>query len=86
MVLAAALDRCALTMQFLAGVSGLHDGHRLDSPFLTRRETAEYLRVSEKWLAQSGRARGPKFYKFGALCRYRLEDVVSWARQQQVAA
>lgn len=77
--------RSALSAHFLAGASGHPSGNSLDSPFLTRRETAEYLRVSEKWLAQSGKSRGPKFFKFGALCRYRLDDVVSWARQQQVA-
>lgn len=53
------------------------------SPFLTRKQTAAYLNVSEKWLAQSGRSTGPRFYKFGSLCRYRLDDVINWARQQQ---
>lgn len=55
------------------------------SPYLTRREAAAYLNVSEKWLAQSGRRQGPTFYKFGASCRYLLADVMDWARQQRVA-
>lgn len=54
------------------------------SPYLTRRQTAAYLNVSEKWLAQSGRASGPHFYKFGNHCRYHLDDVQQWARQQKV--
>lgn len=54
------------------------------SPYLTRRETARYLNISEKWLAQSGRSQGPRFYKFGASCRYLLDDVTDWARQQRV--
>ncbi|MET3945794.1 hypothetical protein ABIB49_000469 [Arthrobacter sp. UYCu512] len=56
---------------------------RVSSPYLTRRQTAEYLSVSEKWLAQSGRTSGPPFYKFGNQCRYLVADVVSWARQQR---
>ncbi|WP_091465459.1 helix-turn-helix domain-containing protein [Paenarthrobacter nitroguajacolicus] len=54
------------------------------SPFMTRRETAAFLKVSEKWLAQSGKAIGPDFHKFGNHCRYHVDDVVRWARQQQV--
>lgn len=54
------------------------------SPFLTRRQVAAYLNVSPKWLAQSGRSTGPTFHKFGNNCRYHLDDVQSWARQQKV--
>lgn len=54
------------------------------TPYLTRRQVAAYLNVSEKWLAQSGRARGPAFHKFGGNCRYHLDDVNNWARQQRV--
>lgn len=54
------------------------------SPYLTRRQTAEYLNVSEKWLAQSGRVAGPNFHKFGNHCRYHLDDIHQWARQQKV--
>ncbi|WP_091718257.1 helix-turn-helix domain-containing protein [Pseudarthrobacter equi] len=53
------------------------------SLYLTRKQTAAYLNVSEKWLAQSGRAVGPRFHKFGSQCRYLRSDVVSWARQQR---
>lgn len=54
------------------------------SPYLTRRQTAAYLNVSEKWLAQSGRTSGPNFHKFGNHCRYHLDDIHQWARQQRV--
>lgn len=54
------------------------------SPYMTRKQVAAYLNVSEKWLAQSGRAIGPRFYKFGGHCRYLFSDVTSWARQQRV--
>lgn len=57
----------------------------LQSPFLTRRQTASVLNVSEKWLAQSGRSSGPRFHKFGSHCRYHVDDVNSWVRQQRVA-
>lgn len=65
-----------------------HDGgpepvDALVSPYFTRRQTAAYLNVSEKWLAQSGRAIGPRFHKFGSQCRYLRDDVISWARQQR---
>lgn len=53
------------------------------SPYLTRKQTAAYLNVSEKWLAQSGRAIGPRFHKFGSHCRYLRSDVINWARQQR---
>lgn len=52
--------------------------------FLTRRQVATYLNMSEKWLAQAGRSSGPTFHKFGGRCRYRLDDVDNWARQQRV--
>lgn len=59
-------------------------GRADSSPFLTRRQVAAMLNVSEKWLAQSGRHSGPRFYKFGASCRYHRDDVNNWARQQKV--
>lgn len=55
------------------------------SSFMTRREVAAFLNVSEKWLAQSGRASGPPFYKFGNHCRYHFDDVLNWARQQRAS-
>lgn len=62
-----------------------HDARLGDSasPYLTRKQTAAYLNVSEKWLAQSGRAIGPRFHKFGSQCRYLRSDVINWARQQR---
>lgn len=56
----------------------------LRSPFLTRREAAVALNVSEKWLAQSGRSAGPQFHKFGGHCRYHIDDLDNWVRQQKV--
>lgn len=56
------------------------------SPYLTRKQVAVYLGVSEKWLAQGGRSTGPQFYKFGSQCRYLISDVKNWASQQRVAA
>ncbi|MFF1831516.1 helix-turn-helix domain-containing protein [Paenarthrobacter sp. NPDC058040] len=53
------------------------------SPYMTRKQVAAYLNVSEKWLAQSGRATGPRFHKFGSQCRYLRDDVMNWARQQR---
>ncbi|MCM0614476.1 helix-turn-helix domain-containing protein [Paenarthrobacter sp. TYUT067] len=53
------------------------------SPYMTRKQVAAYLNVSEKWLAQSGRATGPRFHKFGSQCRYLRDDVLNWARQQR---
>lgn len=67
----------------VCGNESIHQGVGA-SPFLTRQETADFLRVSEKWLAQSGKAIGPNFHKFGNLARYHVDDVVRWARQQQV--
>lgn len=52
--------------------------------FLSRKEAAQYLNVSEKWLAQSGRTNGPRFYKFGGRCRYHLKELDEWVRQQKV--
>lgn len=56
------------------------------SPYMTRKQVAAYLNVSEKWLAQSGRASGPRFHKFGSQCRYLIDDVVNWARQQRASS
>jgi len=64
--------------------AGIPDGG-IQSPFLTRRQTASALNVSEKWLAQSGRKTGPRFHKFGGHCRYHVDDLNNWVRQQRVA-
>lgn len=73
-----------LHKQFRIGSTDTPRAGLQSSPFMTRRETAAFLNVSEKWLAQSGRAIGPDFHKFGNHCRYLVDDVVRWARQQQV--
>lgn len=64
---------------------GQSPGSGMESPFLTRRQTASVLNVSEKWLAQSGRDNGPRFHKFGGHCRYHVDDLNNWVRQQRVA-
>lgn len=53
------------------------------SPYMTRKQAAAYLNVTEKWLAEN-KASGPRFYKFGSRCRYLRDDVLNWARQQRV--
>lgn len=57
----------------------------LESPYLTRKQAAVYLNVSESWLANGGRISGPRYSKFGNATRYHLDDLKSWARQQQVS-
>ncbi|MFJ4266269.1 helix-turn-helix transcriptional regulator [Paenarthrobacter nicotinovorans] len=52
------------------------------SPYMTRKQVAAYLNVTEKWLAEN-KASGPRFYKFGSRCRYLRDDVLNWARQQR---
>ncbi|UXM92493.1 helix-turn-helix transcriptional regulator [Paenarthrobacter sp. JL.01a] len=52
------------------------------SPYMTRKQVAAYLNVTEKWLAEY-KASGPRFYKFGSRCRYLRDDVLNWARQQR---
>lgn len=70
------------TMMAAKNVASTETGFR--SPFLTRREAAAVLNVSEKWLAQSGRSAGPQFHKFGGHCRYHVDDLNNWVRQQKV--
>lgn len=57
------------------------------SPWLTREEVAERLRVPhstvERWAVDR---KGPKFAKFGRHVRYRIEDVVAWEDEQFGAA
>lgn len=57
------------------------------SPWLTRSEVAERLRVpvsTVEWWALNGR--GPRYARFGRHVRYRLSDVVDWENQQFGAA
>ena len=54
------------------------DRHRL----LTPREAAEFLRVSESWLAKSRmRGDGPLFLKVGRSIRYSRGVLVEWNSQ-----
>lgn len=53
------------------------------SVYLTRREAAQYISVSEKFLA-THLTDGPKFLRVGSMVRYRLSDIEDWMRQQEV--
>lgn len=55
----------------------------IESPYLTRRQAAQYLNMSEQWLAQGGRYKVPHF-KIGSVCRYSRAQLDDWMRQQQV--
>ena len=53
------------------------------SPWLTRPEVAERLRVPEKTLAQwAVKKTGPRYAKLGRHVRYRLADVEAWEDEQ----
>lgn len=62
----------------------------IKSPFLTTRETADWLRVGTKTLERwRMEGRGPRFHKVGKLCNYRLDDLERFAqsvRREQGAA
>lgn len=53
------------------------------SVYMSREETAKYLGVSAKTLAQHLHS-GPTHYKFFSRVLYKLSDVEDWARQQKV--
>lgn len=53
------------------------------SVYLTRREAAHHMNISEKFLA-THRSDGPKFIRVGSMVRYRLADIEAWMRQQEV--
>jgi len=53
------------------------------SPWMTRAEVADRLRVPESTLAiWASKGRGPSYAKFGRHCRYRLQDIEAWEEQQ----
>ena len=54
------------------------------SHYLSRKEAAVYLGVSEKALATHIHGDGPKFYKFFGKVAYKVADLENWARQQEV--
>jgi predicted DNA-binding transcriptional regulator AlpA len=50
---------------------------------LTPREVANFLRVSQSWLAKARmRGDGPPFVKPGRSIRYRQGDLVRWMRSR----
>jgi predicted DNA-binding transcriptional regulator AlpA len=59
---------------------------KIDSDFeqlLTPKETAQFLRVSESWLAKARmHGDGPPFVKFGRAVRYRETDLVRWLKSR----
>ncbi|WP_427130511.1 helix-turn-helix transcriptional regulator [Pseudarthrobacter sp. S9] len=53
------------------------------SVYLDRRTTAQFMGVSEKFLA-THLVDGPKRLRVGSKILYRLSDVEHWMRQQEV--
>lgn len=51
------------------------------SVYLSRKETAVYMGISEKWLATNWRT-GPRFQKIGNKTTYRLSDIENFIKQQ----
>ena len=52
---------------------------------LTTEQAAEYLGVSESWLAGSRvRGDGPPFYKLGRAVRYIRSTLDAWVREREV--
>lgn len=54
-----------------------------NSAYMDRRTTAQFMGVSEKFLA-THLADGPKRLRVGSKILYRLSDVESWMKQQEV--
>lgn len=53
------------------------------SPWLTRDEVADRLRVPAQTLAYwAVKKTGPRYAKFGHHIRYRLSDVIAWENEQ----
>jgi excisionase family DNA binding protein len=54
-----------------------------DDRLLTPKEAANFLRVSESWLAKARmRGDGPPFVKIGRSIRYRQSDLLRWMRSR----
>ena len=53
------------------------------SVYLDRKEAAEFMGVSEKWLATHRGYDGPKLLKVGSKAIYRLKDIENYMRQQE---
>jgi hypothetical protein len=52
--------------------------------YLDRKEAAEYMGVSEKWLATHRGYDGPLMLKVGSRAIYRLKDIESYMKQQEM--
>jgi excisionase family DNA binding protein len=56
--------------------------------FMDIKETAEYLNVSVSWLYKNAKRSGLAIYRFGpgsnAKIRFKVSEVESWVKQQQV--
>lgn len=52
---------------------------------MTRREAAEYLRVS-KWFLDTARERGPVYSQAGKIVRYRRADLDQWIADHAITA
>ena len=53
------------------------------SPWLTRPEMAERLRVTVSTLASwASSGIGPRYARFGKYARYRMSDVIAWEEAQ----
>ncbi|MGA5200387.1 helix-turn-helix domain-containing protein [Streptomyces variegatus] len=56
--------------------------------FMDIKETAEYLNVSVSWLYKNAQRSGLVIYRFGpgpnSKIRFRVSEVESWVKQQQV--
>ena len=51
--------------------------------YLSTKQAAEHLHLSEKTMEKwRSHGTGPRFFKFGALVRYRLSDLDAWAEQR----
>ncbi len=56
-------------------------GPVLNSPYLTPREAAEFLRISERTLTNMRyRKAGPRFRKHGGTVVYHIDDLRAWSR------
>jgi predicted DNA-binding transcriptional regulator AlpA len=72
----------------LAGIPDPHAGSATDNTcserLLTIREAANFLRLSESWLAKARmRGDGPPFVKMGGAIRYLESTLVRWMKAQQ---
>ncbi|MDD4616739.1 MAG: helix-turn-helix domain-containing protein [Alphaproteobacteria bacterium] len=57
---------------------------RQGSPFLTARQAAHYLGLSEKTLEKMRATdRGPHFRKHGRFVRYHIDDLDTWSQRKR---